>query len=46
MPRHAMWLGEQGALAGAQAGALCIECSTLTPGWVRELAQRAGGAGL
>jgi 3-hydroxyisobutyrate dehydrogenase len=38
---RAIWLGENGALAGAKAGALLIECSTLTPAWVRELAEQA-----
>src|SRR5881628_1745921 len=34
---RAMWLGETGALAGAKAGTVCIECSTVTVDWVREL---------
>jgi 3-hydroxyisobutyrate dehydrogenase len=35
--RH-VWLdGSNGALAGAKAGAIAIESSTLTPAWVREL---------
>jgi 3-hydroxyisobutyrate dehydrogenase len=34
---QAMWLGENGALAGAQPGAVAIECSTLSLEWVREL---------
>jgi len=33
-----MWLGENGALAGAARGTVCIECSTVTVDWVRELA--------
>jgi len=33
-----VWLGENGALAGAASGSLLIECSTLTVKWVRELA--------
>jgi 3-hydroxyisobutyrate dehydrogenase len=32
-----MWLGENGALAGAAKGTLLVECSTLSTGWVREL---------
>lgn len=36
-----VWLGEQGALSGAKVGAVLVECSTLSPGWVRELAQLA-----
>ena len=35
---RSMWLGEQGALAGITPGAVLIESSTLTVGWVRELA--------
>ena len=38
---RAMWLGAEGALAGAQPGATVIECSTLSLEWVRELAQLA-----
>jgi 3-hydroxyisobutyrate dehydrogenase len=33
-----VWLGENGALAGAKRGAVLIESSTLSVGWVRELA--------
>lgn len=33
---QAVWLGERGALAGLRAGALAIECSTLSVAWVRE----------
>lgn len=42
---RAMWLGDHGALAAAKPGTLLIECSTLTPAWVRELAQTAGARG-
>lgn len=38
---RAMWLGVDGALAGAPQGAVAVDCSTLTVGWVRELAQSA-----
>jgi 3-hydroxyisobutyrate dehydrogenase len=38
---RAVWLGENGALAGAKPGAVVIECSTVTVGWVRELAAAA-----
>lgn len=38
---RAVWLGDEGALAGAEAGAVLIECGTLTPGWIRELAAEA-----
>jgi len=40
-----VWLGEQGALAGAARGAVLIECSTLTPGWVAELSQTSAKQG-
>ncbi len=36
-----IWLGPDGALAGAKTGAIAIESSTLTPDWVRELAAHA-----
>lgn len=36
-----VWLGEHGALENAAAGAVLIESSTLTPAWVRELAEAA-----
>jgi 3-hydroxyisobutyrate dehydrogenase len=42
---RAMWLGPDGALAGVQTGAVVIESSTLTTGWVRELAQTAQARG-
>src|SRR5262245_7295874 len=38
---RAVWLGPDGALAGAAAGSVCIESSTLTLDWVRELATAA-----
>ncbi|MFN8372915.1 MAG: NAD(P)-dependent oxidoreductase [Anaerolineae bacterium] len=40
-----LWLGENGALAGAKPGTVLVECSTLTPDWVRELAQQAQAQG-
>jgi 3-hydroxyisobutyrate dehydrogenase len=40
-----VWLGEDGALAGARRGAILIESSTLTPDWARELGGKAQGAG-
>jgi 3-hydroxyisobutyrate dehydrogenase len=43
---RAVWLGENGALAGAKTGAVVIESSTLTPDWVRELDGRARDKGL
>lgn len=41
-----VWLGKDGALAAAKPGATIIESSTLTPGWVRELAAAAAAKGL
>ena len=38
---RAMWLGVDGALAGAPHGAVAVDCSTLTVGWVKELAHAA-----
>lgn len=38
-----VWLGPDGALAGARRGAILIESSTLTVEWVRELAVAAKG---
>jgi len=45
---RAVWLGQNGALAGAPAGTLCIESSTVSPVWVRELgaASQARGCAL
>lgn len=42
---RAMWLGPEGALAGARAGAVCIDSSTVSVSWIRELAQEAKAAG-
>jgi 3-hydroxyisobutyrate dehydrogenase len=42
---RAMWVGEKGAIAGADANAVLVECSTLTVGWVNELAQMASKTG-
>jgi 3-hydroxyisobutyrate dehydrogenase len=36
-----MWLGESGALAGAAKGSILIESSTLSVGWIKELAAAA-----
>jgi 3-hydroxyisobutyrate dehydrogenase len=35
------WLGRSGALNGASKSAILIESSTVSPGWVKELAQHA-----
>jgi 3-hydroxyisobutyrate dehydrogenase len=42
---RAMWDGDRGALAGAGPGSILVECSTLTVGRVRELADAAARAG-
>jgi len=42
---RAVWLGADGALAAAGPGAVCIESSTATVGWVRELAKAAAARG-
>jgi 3-hydroxyisobutyrate dehydrogenase len=36
-----VWLGEDGALATVRPGAICIESSTVTPRWARELGAAA-----
>jgi 3-hydroxyisobutyrate dehydrogenase len=41
-----VWLGVTGALAGAQRGSILIESSTLSVGWVKELASLAEQAEL
>ena len=38
---RAMWLGGNGALAGAPRGAVLVESSTLSTAWLSELAQAA-----
>lgn len=38
---RAVWLGEKGSLAGAKAGSILVESSTLTVAWVKELAAAA-----
>jgi 3-hydroxyisobutyrate dehydrogenase len=42
---RSVWLGPQGALAGALPGAVLIECSTISVGWARELAKHASDRG-
>jgi len=42
---RAVWLGDEGALAGAAPGSLLIECSTVSPAWVRELADHVQSRG-
>ncbi|HEY7090066.1 MAG TPA: NAD(P)-dependent oxidoreductase [Tepidisphaeraceae bacterium] len=38
---RAVWLGDEGALAGVMRDAVLVECSTLSVEWVRELAAAA-----
>ncbi len=38
---RAVWLGDNGALAGAKPGAILIECSTISPDWIKELGAAA-----
>ncbi len=42
---RSVWLGEQGALAGARPGAVLIESSTVSLAWARELAAAARAHG-
>ena len=42
---RAVWLGPDGALAGLAAGAVCIESSTVSPAWIRELGEAARARG-
>lgn len=37
---RAAWLGENGALDAMAAGSTVVECGTLSPGWIAELAQQ------
>src|SRR5579864_2402393 len=34
---RAVWLGDDGVLSAIPPGGVCIECSTVTRAWVREL---------
>jgi 3-hydroxyisobutyrate dehydrogenase len=43
---QAVWLGEHGALDGAKADTILVECSTLSVEWVRELARLAAARNL
>ena len=38
---RSLWRGENGALAAAAPGTVCVECSTVTVGWIQELAAAA-----
>src|SRR5688572_16798475 len=41
----AVWTGADGALSSARAGTILIECSTLSPAWVVDLAKLAEARG-
>lgn len=43
---RAVWTGETGALAAASPGAVLVECSTLSPVWIAELAALAARCSL
>ena len=40
-----LWLGENGALAAAAPGTVLVECSTVSVGWIKELAATATARG-
>lgn len=40
-----MWLADRGVLAAVSRGSVCVESSTLSVNWVRELAAKAAAAG-
>lgn len=42
---RAVWLGREGALASARRGAIAIECSTVSPPWIAELARETAARG-
>jgi 3-hydroxyisobutyrate dehydrogenase len=42
---RSIWLGENGALAGASPGSLLIESSTLSSAWIHELAAKGAERG-
>ena len=42
---HALWLGEDGALASAAPGTVIVECSTVTVRWIKELSAAATARG-
>ena len=42
---RSVWTGPDGALAGLRDGAVAIECSTLSPAWVTELAELVDARG-
>jgi 3-hydroxyisobutyrate dehydrogenase len=42
---RSVWLGNDGALAGAKSSAIGVESSTLSPDWIRELGRQAQAKG-
>lgn len=42
---RSMWVGDRGALAAMSRGSVCVESSTLSVNWVRELAIKTADAG-
>lgn len=42
---RALWLGDQGALGGTKSGTVLVECSTVSVGWVKDLAAAAAARG-
>lgn len=40
------WIGKRGALAAMQPGSIAVECSTLSPAWIAELAETAHKRGV
>ena len=43
---RAAWLGQDGALAAMPPGSIAVECSTLSPDWIRELHEAVTQRGL
>lgn len=43
---RAAWLGQEGALAAMPSGSIAIECSTLSPDWIRALHEAVTHSGL
>lgn len=43
---RATWLGERGALAAMNAGAVAVDCGTVSPGWIAEFHQAAQAKGI
>jgi 3-hydroxyisobutyrate dehydrogenase len=43
---RSVWLGEEGALAAMAHGTVAVDCSTVSPAWIAELAKAARARGL